>query len=614
MTAQQVFATDVDVLVVGAGPTGLFLAAELLRQRCSVLLVDKAALPSSLSKAVIVHPRTLEILDAVGLADDLITRGTIVRGVSAFSDGEPWLDAELEDLETRFPYLLSVAQAETEGVLLKWLERLGGRVEWGVELVALTDGEATLDSSSGRTSVRAKWIVGCDGAHSTVRTLAAIPFAGKSFDEAFLLGDFGVEWDAPEDRALVYTGQSGVVAFFPMRSKRWRLVAAVDAALAPGHEAPSLELFQAITDRLTRNRARLGDPTWTSRLQVHSRQASSYRSGRVWLAGDAAHVQSPAGGQGLNTGLQDAHNLAYKLALACRGAASLALLDSYHAERHPVGARVLADTNLLTRLGALRSSFARALRDRLTRLLAGVPSIEHRVLVHLAELDVGYLLSPIVGEARGSVLNARLIDVGDHTSAQPHAADASGPRSLEGVTAEPPSLAGWRAFDSGPRPGTFAPDGPVARDSREGAGPPSKSSEPLASTTTLHRMLDTRKHTVLAFAGDGDDAKTASALLGPLARTLVARYPGLVDVLFVTRPPEPDEVGSDLEDGVRVAFDPAGVLSSRYGARSACLYLVRPDLYVGFRSQPLQPSELMAHLDALFREAEPLPSGSRTPS
>ncbi|MFO0548303.1 MAG: FAD-dependent monooxygenase [Polyangiaceae bacterium] len=458
MTAQEDFAHNVDVLVVGAGPTGLLLAAELLRHQCSVLLVDKAAGPSAFSKGVVVHARTLEILDAIGLADELVARGVVVRGLSAFSDGEPWLAADFEELETRFPYLLSVAQTDTEAVLSRWLERLGGRVVRGVELVALTGGEATVESSSGRATVRAKWIVGCDGAHSTVRTLAAIPFAGKTYQETFVLGDLEIGWEGEvaADRALLFTGKGGAAAFFPMRANRWRLVAAVEAALAPGRDAPSLEELQSISDRMTLGRAKLRDPVWTHRFEVHSRQAATYREGRVLLAGDAAHAQSPVGGQGLNTGLQDAHNLGFKLALACRGAGSAALLDSYHAERHPIGARVLADTDLVTRLGSARSSFARTLRDGVVRALAGVARVEHRVLAHLAELDVGYEASPIVGEARGVCSTRRSTTASRRGRRSQVGEPSTRARALAPSPRTGRSLERWRTRRSGRRRRSFA--------------------------------------------------------------------------------------------------------------------------------------------------------------
>lgn len=414
-----------DVLVVGAGPTGLLLAAELARRGRSVRVVDRAAAPSPLSRAIVVHARTLEILRDLGLAEALVAAGTPLRSLRLHAGAGPPVEVPFGDLDTPFPFLLSVPQSATESLLARHLARFGLGVERSVRYVR-HDADASgvtvhLDPGG---AVRCRFLVGCDGAHSAVRHALGLPFDGHPYEERLLLGDVTWATDLPRDALGSFLSDDGFLAAFPLPEGRWRLIG-VRSADATGDDVTLAELQDAVDTRTPRGGA-LSDPTWIAGFRIHARQVDRYRVGRVFLAGDAAHVHSPAGGQGMNLGLQDAHNLAWKLDLACRGAPDT-LLDSYEAERHPVAAATLAGTDLVTRLGTARSRIARAARDTAARWFAGLPPVRRRVTRTLAELDTAYPDSPIVvgpglrapsGTPRSPVGHTAVLGAGPHADAE----------------------------------------------------------------------------------------------------------------------------------------------------------------------------------------------------
>lgn len=556
-----------EVLVVGAGPTGLTLAGELARRGVPFRLVDKAPEPTQLSKAIGVHARTLEILHDIGIADELISRGVKLRATQVFADGKTLVRASFEELDSHYPFILSVPQSETEAVLTEHLTRLGGAIERGVELIELEqNGEGVTCTlrklDGGQEKVTAKYVVGADGASSVVRKQIGLEFAGSSYAEQFLLADLRATWDLPDDSVSVFFSHEGVLAVFPLPKGRCRLIASTTVSASEETLAPTLDEVRARYRTASHFPAELDEPLWLASFRLHCRQVDRYQVGRVFLAGDAAHIHSPVGGQGMNTGMQDAHNLAWKLALVHHGKSTPELLESYQAERHAVAANVLRGTDVATRAATLRHPVARAVRNQVARVLSSFEVVQQRIARSAAELDLGYRKSPIVSEKRQSLLLAR---VG------------------AGEAAESPNLAGWRDFELAPAAGDRMLDAVVTPKGSE-------------APKRLAEIVDGRHHTLLLFDGR---AKTRDgyARLARIGRAVREKYGDLVDVHVVVPsskcPPELDWDGSIL-------FDPEGELEERYGASAECVYLIRPDLYVGYRSQPADEASLLTHLSRTF--------------
>jgi 2-polyprenyl-6-methoxyphenol hydroxylase-like FAD-dependent oxidoreductase len=403
--------TDVDVLVVGAGPTGLALAATAHVYGARVRVIDRRAEQVHESRALAVQPRTLEVLRPFGVSDALVARGNpAVRLYLHGPGGEvsfPLFDRGMDD--TPYPFLLFVSQAVTEEVLGEHLAGQGVTVERPVELLALAnDGAAvtcTLGGAGGTTTrVRAAYVVGCDGARSTTRTLAGIDFRGGRYPQTFALADLSVDGLEP-DAAHAFFGSDGIALFFPLvRPAPWRIITMRPRSGWPGAppgQDTSLRDLQAAVDRFTGGRVRLHDPVWLSDFRLQHRQAATYRAGRVFVAGDAAHVHSPAGAQGMNTGIQDAVNLGWKLALVVRGLAPARLLDSYDAERRPVGATVVRYTDRAFTVAtstAAPARLARRMVPRLASLALRLPWARAYGFRTVGELDITYRRSPAVAE------------------------------------------------------------------------------------------------------------------------------------------------------------------------------------------------------------------------
>ena len=409
------FDEQLGVLVVGAGPTGLTLAAQLDALGATVRVVDRQLDRVHESRALAVLPRTLEVLRGLGVSQRLVDRGNDAVQLQLHAGARVvrtrLFDIGLED--TAYPFLLFLSQAETEAVLSEHLAALGIPVDRGVELVAFTADKqqvgCTLRHRDGSgEQLGARYLVGCDGARSSVRRLAGIPFEGGSYPQTFVLGDLEVEGELDHDAAHAFLAGPGMLFFFPLgRPASWRMLGMQPTAPGAAEHGeplePSLADLQAIADAFTGGTQRLRDPVWQTYFCLHHRQADRYRAGRVFLAGDAAHVHSPAGAQGMNTGIQDACNLGWKLALVSRGLADAALLDSYQTERWPIGRFVLRFTDRATAIATSDSPLVRLMRTQVAPRLAplvfrlGARAYGYRTL---AQLRIHYRHSPAVHEGQ----------------------------------------------------------------------------------------------------------------------------------------------------------------------------------------------------------------------
>jgi len=391
--------TDCQVLIVGAGPTGLVLACELLAQGIDTRIVDRNDGSVLETRAIGVHARTLEMLDGMGLVERFLDHGQRVRSFRWYSNGRPIATFDLSCVDSRYGFMLDIPQHETERLLRQRLAELGGVVEQSVEMTRLAQDagcvEATLKDARGLSrTVTADYLVGCDGAHSRVRHELGLAFAGHPYPQDWLLADVLVDWNRAEDsvQALFRTDVPPLIGF-PMRDHRWRLTVPYAGERRGG--PPTLEEFQHFVDLRVPERPRLSDPTWLSRFRVQRRSAHTYRTGRVMIAGDAVHVHSPAGGQGMNTGMMDAHNVGWKLALVASGRAPDELLDTYGQERGPVAANVLGLTHAIVRVGTLQSGLRCALRDTLLPLATRSTAIQRRAARRLSQVGVDYRTSQL---------------------------------------------------------------------------------------------------------------------------------------------------------------------------------------------------------------------------
>jgi 2-polyprenyl-6-methoxyphenol hydroxylase-like FAD-dependent oxidoreductase len=400
---------DVDVLVVGAGPTGLMLAHELACRSARVRVIDRNRDRARESRALVVHARSLELLDRWGLAETMVDRGRKTLAATGHTEHGRNFDIELGDIgvdDTRYPFLLFLSQAETEAVLSSALEARGVRIERETELVSFEhDREgvtATLRAKEGTSTVRVAYLAGCDGAHSTVRHGLGVAFEGAPYQQDFILADADVETDLRTDRLHFFLRTRGLLAMFPFRERNFvRFIGSRARTRDTGDEPPTRDEVASYVDELSTAPIRVANLRWSSRYHLHHRAAERFRVGRVFLCGDAAHIHSPAGGQGMNTGLQDAANLGWKLADVLDGRAAEPLLESYEAERLPVARWLLRYTDRLFLAAAAHNPLVvrvrNALLPRLVTRALSTPERRRRAFRYVSQLAISYRDGPIIG-------------------------------------------------------------------------------------------------------------------------------------------------------------------------------------------------------------------------
>ena len=374
---------DTDVLVIGAGPSGLTLAASLVKQGVATTVVDRQAAGANTSRAAVVNARTLEVLDDLDVARRLVKEGIHAPRFTIRDGRRTLIPVDFSVLPTDYPYSLMVPQATTERLLLERLTELGGTVLRPKTLASLiqdADGvTATFDDGE---LIRAHYVVGADGMHSIVREQAGIGFEGGAYQESFTLADVRLRGEAPPDEVILFWAKAGLTVVAPLPGDIYRIVAPV----ADAPEEPSAAFVQQLLDErgLGAGRMVVTDVVWGSRFRIHHRVADTYRAGRLLLAGDAAHVHSPAGGQGMNLGIQDGVALAGALAAVLAGASD-SVLDEYNATRRPIAHQVVEMTDRLTRLATLPRA-ARPIRNTAIGLIGRVPSVQRALAMRLSGL------------------------------------------------------------------------------------------------------------------------------------------------------------------------------------------------------------------------------------
>jgi 2-polyprenyl-6-methoxyphenol hydroxylase-like FAD-dependent oxidoreductase len=532
----------IDCLIAGAGPVGLTLALELQRFGLKCLIIDQNAAPTDKSKALVLWPRSLELLDRAGIAGDFVAAGMWAKGARMFGDGRQLAHIEIYREDSAFHTALMIAQNETERILNLTLQRRGLFVERSITLVkCIEQGNSvasTLRHADGREEiVTSAWLGGCDGSHSTVRKQLGIEFTGEFEPNDWILADVQIDGPIAFDEITAFWHSDGIAVFFPIAPGRCRVIA--DMGKAPGTEKPAdptLEQVQAIVDRRTAIKVRLHDPIWLSGFRIHERKVDQYSRGRVFLCGDAAHIHSPAGGQGMNTGMQDAFNLAWKLALVHLGRArSAPLLDSYSIERDAVGKMVLKNAGTFTSMAMIRNPLLQFLRNNLIAIATKFSAVQQRAIATLTETAVHYPVSPLNAEDPGPAWHGDL-NAGDRL-----------------------------------------PDA----DLLDRAG----------RATRLLTVVGGSKHSVLLIPAIGDSVFPA---LLEQARRVLAAFSQTVQLILVL----PNQPSVQLPADLSVVIDHKSQVRDRLGLRATALALIRPDGYIGLRGHTGSLPKLQHHLES----------------
>jgi 2-polyprenyl-6-methoxyphenol hydroxylase-like FAD-dependent oxidoreductase len=388
---------DIDLLIVGAGPVGLFLANECARRGLRWRTIETRSSQSVHSKALAIFPRTLEIFDMAGVVNPFLEVANRVTSVAVAAHNRTLAHMRFAPAESPYSFIAMVPQNVTERLLVEQLQRQGGTVEYETSFVSAVQHadyvSVTLDRKGQRLEINAAFVLGCDGAHSTVRHLLNLPFEGAQYDSLVMLADIETNETLPADELQLCPSEFGPVAIFPMSATRRRIVATVENAEG---DALSLDLVRKILKQRAPSGVEARALHWSSFFHIHHRQVASLRVGRMFIAGDAAHIHSPFGGQGMNTGLHDVWNLVWKLDLVLHGHGNDWLLESYSAERRPVIKHVIETTHFLTRVLGTPSKFAQALRNTIIPMVSHLAPFQHAFVERLSELGIAYRGSPIV--------------------------------------------------------------------------------------------------------------------------------------------------------------------------------------------------------------------------
>lgn len=563
---------DTDVLIVGAGPTGLTVAVELMRRGISCRIIDSLSEPSEKSRALAIHARTLELFEKMDLIDDFLAVGWKSHAFSVYEKTEHVARLSFSEIDSPFPYVLCLPQTQTEKLLAKKLSTSGGAIEWDTTLLALEqeDEKVTVtakqskskkssqnpESSNGsaeqEVQISCRWLVACDGSHSRVRNLLDLNFRGVPYWEQYVLADVTYDTTLDPRDHYVFCGREGVAGFHPFSETEARIFADLGRIRRPRHATdrlpadriefsePSLEEFQAILDSRGPKTVKLKQMNWLSMHTIHRRQVGSYRHGRVLIAGDAAHLHSPTSGQGMNLGIQDAYNLAWKLALVLKRLAGNKLLDSYNSERKLTCKQISAMSDFFSRINNVRSPILQALRKAVIPVITEQEGVRKLYRNAVAELSFNYELSPVVDE----VIH--------------------------------------ETWQGAPRAGARAPDALLKNKN-------------TAASIRLFDLLRSNKFQLLLFAGiQKADIKDS---FNNICQYVSSQHSQLIDcnVLGSRR-----DFLEHFPDHIVKLHDEGASAHKKYGANHPCLFLIRPDGYVAFRAAPPTFTDLHIYLQSLL--------------
>jgi len=388
----------IPVLIVGAGPTGLLMACELARQGVPFRIIDQKPERTLTANAVAIQTRTLEMLDNLGIAHQFLKLGHECKGIQLHQDGKSLARMSFEDLDSNYRFILTLPQSETERLLIEHLEELKKEVERPLELVQFEQQDSGFicklkDPNDQIKIIQCDWLLACDGAHSKVRELCHIPFPGEDLTEQFMVANTQMSSFLSNNELHLFLNKGNMLVAVPFGSHSYRVGANLQ-------QSPRKFLIEKEVKELIQERSHgdydVNSVSWISPFWIHGKIVNTLRQGSIFLAGDAAHIHSPAGGQGMNTGMQDAYNLAWKLALVIKGLAKPELLESYQAERHPVVSQIVKRAERFTKLVITENPVLLSLRNLVFKLLNSHPRISRKVAMRVTQLNIRYKNSPII--------------------------------------------------------------------------------------------------------------------------------------------------------------------------------------------------------------------------
>ncbi len=400
---------EIDVLIVGAGPTGLVMAIECRRYGLSFRIIDKSTSPSTYSKAAAVQARTLEIFQRIGVLEPFLNQGVKIRAGNIHLGGKSCTRITFDKIESPFPYVLGIGQDTTEHILSNFLELNKVKIERGVTVLEIEERGEFIYAKTDKEVIKASYLVGCDGAHSIIRKSLHCSFKGKIFTDVFSLADVKINWQYPHDELQAFLGRSSLAAAIPLPGEdRYRLIfqlkrlrnkckkstlEEIEHGLIESNELkiPSLAEIETTLSFLVKNPVKISDPKWVANFRINSRLSNRYRKSRIFLAGDAAHIHSPVGGQGMNTGIQDAFNLAWKIAYTHGHLIeNKDLLNSYEKERHSLGKKLLKNTERASNIITIHRQPLLFLRKIFASLILSFESIRKKITEGISQTTIGY--------------------------------------------------------------------------------------------------------------------------------------------------------------------------------------------------------------------------------
>ena len=535
---------QIDVLIVGAGPTGLALAYQLRRLGISFRLIEKNATPSTTSKAIGLQYRVSELLAWMGLFERFQGKSVSGTGLRFSAGGKELLHMRLERITgvsgrgAFAPQGMIIPQSETEGLLIDALREQGVMIEYRTAFIAFTQDAdkviSTIQTDAGAELIESRYLVSCEGAHSLIRKQAGISFAGKTYPVAYYMADVEADWPADHKDIRVWLHEDGMFSAIPMPGeRRWRLF----VESMQEHEGPTEITLDLIRDLMARRigdqAVAIGNPTWLTEFRISCRMVDRFRQGRVFLAGDAAHIHSPTGGQGITTGLQDAYNLAWKLGMVLRGAPD-SLLDTYSEERLMAARAVLKATDSIANIFLAHDRATQLLRDQVVLPLLATRTMQKRLTRKTSQLDMNYRGFGLTAHQERGIIGRARVRAGDRT----------------------PDVLFCDAHTN--------------------------------EQTTLFTLIS--RSQLFALIGPGRRPEKIARVSQRLGRLGIACF----EVL-----PEGAHHCADLAGLVDVTGD----FGQLYGARGEFLYLIRPDGYAGLFQHPIDERALRSYLGKLFTPA-----------